>query len=640
MNRAERRRTAAGRRHRDGPDGAPLQAGAPAHPRLDRARLEAPDTGSAIAELDRAIGATPSLAALHRLRGLLKQRDRDAPGAQADLKRAIELAPSDPAGYLDMGSFLVASGRAVEAVLFLEHAIRLQPALTEAYARLADAHRQLGHAAVALTLLDHACGLAPERIDLGWLACWSRMQACIWQDQAGRVADLRGRAIAAGRTIPPFVVMALGLPDDETLLWSRAWAEETMPAATVPVSCHPAGASLRSADGRIRLGYLSADFHGHATASLVSELFRLQDRERFALIGYNIGRRDASRLGHDMVAGLDGLVDLTSLDDRGAAERIAADGIAVLLDLKGFTTDSRPGILAHRPAPIQVNYLGYPGSMGTPFVDYVLADPVVVPAAGRHLFDEAVVHLPHSYQPNDRGRPQADPRARRDAHGLPEDGFVFCCFNGGYKLTPLFFVLWMRLLRDCPGAVLWLLGGDDLAEANLRATAEAEGIAAERLVFAPKVHPAAHLARLGLADLVLDTLPVNAHTTASEALWCGVPVLTCMGTQFTGRVAASLLTAIGLPELITTSLEAYEREALALARDPRRLGALRARLALNRSTMPLFDTPLYVSHYEAALERMVERREAGLPPAAFAIADVGRPGRPRQHTPEAPGRSG
>lgn len=262
--------------------------------------------------------------------------------------------------------------------------------------------------------------------------------------------------------------------------------------------------------------------------------------------------------------------------------------------------------------------------MGTPFIDYVLADGVVVPDAARHLFDEAVVHLPHSYQPNDRSRPGADAEARRELHGLPATGFVFCCFNSAYKLTPLVFAVWMRLLGGCPGAVLWLLGGDDLAEANLRAAAEAEGIAPDRLAFAPPIHYAAHLARLGLADLVLDTLPVNAHTTASEALWCGVPVLTCMGSQFTGRVAASLLTAIGLPELITTSLPAYEREALALARDPRRLGALRDRLAVNRATMPLFDTPRYVKHYEAALERMVERWEAGLPPAAFAIEDAGR----------------
>ena len=634
MNRAERGRTAAGRRDRDAPDGAHLRTGtlatpkpgraAPASARLSRALLDGRDPGSAVGELDRAIRDTPGVAGLHRLRGLLKQRCRDAPGAQADLRRAIELDPSDPVGYLDMGNFLVATGRPVEAVLFLEHLLRLQPAMTEGYARLAEAHRQLGHASVAIALLDRACELAPERIDLGWLACWSRMQACAWQDQAGRIADLRGRAIAAGRTIPPFVVMALGFPDAETLLWSRAWAEETMPAATVPVPGRRAGAPLRSADGRIRLGYLSADFHGHATASLVSELFRLQDRTRFALIGYNIGRRDGSRLGHDMISSLDGLVDLQDLDDRGAAERIAADGIAVLLDLKGFTTDSRPGILAHRPAPIQVNYLGYPGSMGTPFIDYVLADGVVVPDAARHLFDEAVVHLPHSYQPNDRSRPGADAEARRELHGLPATGFVFCCFNSAHKLTPLVFALWMRLLGGCPGAVLWLLGGDDLAEANLRAAAEAEGIAPDRLVFARPIHYAAHLARLGLADLVLDTLPVNAHTTASEALWCGVPVLTCMGSQFTGRVAASLLTAIGLPELITTSLPAYEREALALARDPRRLGALRDRLAVNRATMPLFDTPRYVKHYEAALERMVERWEAGLPPAAFAIEDAGR----------------
>ena len=259
--------------------------------------------------------------------------------------------------------------------------------------------------------------------------------------------------------------------------------------------------------------------------------------------------------------------------------------------------------------------------MGTTHIDYILADETVAPAAMRAFFDEAIVHLPNSYQPNDRGRPKADPSARRADHGLPETGFVFCCFNNNYKLTPLVFGIWMRLLRDVPGSVLWLLKANDLADLNLRAAAVAAGVNGARIVFAPRSAYEHHLARLGLADLFLDTLPVNAHTTASEALWCGVPVLTCIGTHFTSRVAASLLKAVGLPELITTSLADYEREALALARDPARLGALRTRLAANRDTAPLFDTPRYVRNYEAALERMVTRAEDGLAPTGFSVPE-------------------
>ncbi len=600
---------------------------------LGRALFETAGADAALARLDRGLLGVPETGRLHVLRGLLLQKRGRLAEAQASFKRAIELDPGDASGYLNLGNLLLKSERYVESVLFLEHAARLDPRTVEAYERLAEAHRQLGHHSAVITLLDHACGLAPERTDLRWMACWARMHACAWQNYGELIGDLMARAIAAGHTISPFMIMAFGLPDLETHRWTRAWAELTMPRRAAPVA-HPAGTRMR-AEGRIRLGYLSADFRSHATAALLSEVLRLQDRSRFELVGYNIGRGDGSALGHAIVSSLDRFVDLACLDDREAAERIAADAVDILVDLKGFTTDSRPGILAHRPAPVQVNYLGYPGSMGTALIDYILADPVVAPFAHQPFFDEAIVHLPHSYQPNDRRRARPDGTATRAAHGLPPDGFVFCCFNNNYKLTPLVFGLWMRLLDAVPGSVLWLLQGNDLAVVNLRSVAEQRGIAAERIVFAPRTGYDEHLSRLGLADLFLDTLPVNAHTTASEALWAGVPVLTCRGSHFTSRVAASLLTAVGLPELITASLADYEREALALARDPARLGALRGRLAANRLTAPLFDTPRYVRNYEAALERMVERAEAGLLPAPFAVADgAGSGGR---HGPE--GRS-
>ena len=585
---------------------------------LSQCLVDSDGAEAALAELDRGMPKTADAGRLHMLRGLLHQKRGDLDGALAGLKRAIELDPRDATAYLNMGILLLKSERYVEAVLFLEHAVRLTPDLVDAYQHLAEAHRQLGHQSVTITLLEHAHGLAPDRIDILWMACWARMHGCAWLDYRDRIGDLMAGAIAAGHTISPFMIMAFGLPDLETHLWTRAWAEANIPEPAVPLPPRAGGRR----EGRIRVGYLSADFRGHATAALVAEVFRLQDRGRFVLYGYNIGRTDSTELGQAMTSGLDHMVDLAFLDDREAAARIAADDIDILVDLKGFTTDSRPGILAYRAAPLQVNYLGYPGSMGTTSIDYIIADRIVAPLAAQAFFDEAIVHLPHSYQPNDRRRPGPDPAATREAHGLPAAGFVFCCFNNNYKLTPLVFGIWMRLLREVQGSVLWLLQGNDLADLNLRAAAEAEGVDGTRVVFAPRAIYELHLARLGLADLFLDTLPVNAHTTASEALWCGVPVLTCMGSHFTSRVAASLLTAVGLPELITTSLADYEREALALARDPARLGALRARLAANRNTAPLFDTPRYVEGFDAALERMVEMREAGREPASFAVDDA------------------
>ena len=587
---------------------------------LTRSLLAARDSEGAIAELDRGILHAPGLSRLHVLRGLLNQKRGRMADAQADLRRAIELEPSNAPAYFSMGSFLSKSERYVEAVLFLEHAARLAPRTVDCYLQLAEVHRQLGHHSVAITLLEHGYSLAPERTDLLWLACWARMNGCAWQDYQSRIDDLKARAIASGQAISPFLVLALGLSGEETLLWTRAWAESQIPTPAVPAKRILSDELLRR-EGRIRVGYLSADFRGHAVAALVSEMFSLQDRGRFELYAYNIGRVDGSALGRSMAAGLDNLVDLAFLDDAGAAARIASDEIAILIDLTGFTTDGRSSILAYRPAPIQVNYLGYPGSLGTKHVDYIIADPIVASFDLQDQFDEAIVQLPHSYQPNDRRRPGADPEASREAHGLPASGFVFCCFNNNFKLTPLIFGIWMRLLRKVPGSVLWLFQGNDLAEANLRANAAAEGIEDGRIVFAPRVPYEQHLGRLGLADLFLDTLPYNAHTTASEALWCGVPLLTCIGSHFAGRVAASLLTAVGLPELITSSFDEYELTAIALALDPARLGALRARLAGAKLTAPLFDTPRYTRNFEAALEQMVAICEAGEAPRPFAILD-------------------
>ena len=508
-----------------------VPAGDPAHVEalvgLSRSRLAEDDPDGAIAELDRVLASeSGGSAKLTTLRGLLLQRRGRLGEAFADLRTAIEFSPDDARGYLNMGVLLLKLERFGESVRFLRHAV--DPALVEVYGSLAEAHRNPGQHAAAIAIFEHAFDLAPERLEFLWMGCWARMHACFWRDYGALVADLLARAIPAGHAISPFLIMAFGLPDLDTHLWTRAWAQNRMPVPAVPLPPFAKKARLRR-HGVIRVGYLSADFRGHATAALVAELFRLQDRTRFALFGYNIGRLDASTLGRDMVSGLDHMIQLDQLDDREAAERIRSDDIDILVDLKGFTTDSRPCILSYRPAPIQVNYLGYPGSMGTTHVDYIIADRIVAPHDMRQMFDEAIVRLPHSYQPNDRSRPGPDPAATREAHGLPATGFVFCCFNANYKLTPLVFSVWMRLLNAAPGAVLWLPEGNDLAELNLRAAAEERGIAAARIVFAPRAVYEDHLARLGLADLFLDTLPVNAHTTASEALWCGVPVLTCMG---------------------------------------------------------------------------------------------------------------
>jgi predicted O-linked N-acetylglucosamine transferase (SPINDLY family) len=294
--------------------------------------------------------------------------------------------------------------------------------------------------------------------------------------------------------------------------------------------------------------------------------------------------------------------------------------VDIAIDLKGHTPDARPGILAHRPAPLQVSYLGYPGTTGAPFLDYLIADATVIPAGEERFFSEQVVRLPHSYQVNDATRAIAERAPSRHEAGLPDPAFVFCAFNNSYKITPAFFGVWMRLLEHLPASLLWLLDDNPAARSNLQQSARAQGIDPARLVFAPRVDHAAHLARHRLADLFLDNLPCNAHTTASDALWAGLPLVTCRGETFAGRVAASLLQAVGLPELIADDLQQYERLALELARDPAVLARHRERLARNRLSHPLFDTERFRRHIEAAYLRMWELHQRGEPPRGFDVA--------------------
>jgi predicted O-linked N-acetylglucosamine transferase (SPINDLY family) len=337
------------------------------------------------------------------------------------------------------------------------------------------------------------------------------------------------------------------------------------------------------------------------------ELFELHNRERFRISAYSYGPDDGSTMQKRVKNAFDEFVDIRDDSIEQTAKRIYANQVDILVDLKGYTMLNRAGILALRPAPIQVNYLGYPGTMGADFVDYLIADSFIIPPEYIDNYTEKVVWLPGCYQPNDRSRPRLAAPTRPEC-GLPEQEFVFCCLNAAYKITPSVFDVWCRLVLAVPGSILWLWANNPFVEKNLRLEAASRGISAERLVMAPKLNPEQHLARLQCADLFLDTTPVNAHTTCSDALWMGLPVITCVGETFPSRVAGSLLTAIGLPELITTNLEDYFKLALELATDENRRKQLRARLIENRDTSPLFDTERFTGNLEDAYNSMWEAR--------------------------------
>ena len=369
---------------------------------------------------------------------------------------------------------------------------------------------------------------------------------------------------------------------------------------------------------KIRIAYVACGFHQHPTAYLTAELIEIHDRSRFEVLGISLGQDDRSDIRARLVRAFDQFHDVRSKGDREVAALLNDLRIDIAVDRSGYIVNARPGIFAVRAAPIQVNYLGFPGTLGASFYDYILADATVLPFDQQRFYSEKIVHLPDSYQVNDSKRPVARTPTREEA-GLPAEGFVFCCFNNCYKITPPVFEVWMRLLDRVAGSVLWLYCDRAAAETNLRREAAARGIDPGRLVFARRMPLADHLARHRLADLFLDTLPYNAHTTASDALWVGLPVITCRGQSFAGRVAASLLRAMGMPDLVTDDLEEYERLALRLASEPPALRELGQRLRQSRLSQPLFDTDRYRRHIEAAYVKMWERWQRGEGPASFTV---------------------
>jgi len=445
---------------------------------------------------------------------------------------------------------------------------------------------------------------------------YSRLNACDWDGLERERGDISARLKAGERVVTPIQHAAFSSSLEDQLQAARIWAADKYPAAET------LWREEAYRNDRIRVAYLSADFHSHATAALMAGVFEHHDRERFQTVAMSFGPDDGSDMRARLVAAFDSFVDVRDKSDGEVAALLRQRKVDIAVDLKGYTQDARPGILAHRAAPLQVGYLGFPGTMGVDYIDYIIADRTVIPAGHEPFYSEKIAYLPDTYQANDaKRRISQSALARRDL-GLPEEAFVFCCFNNNFKIMPAIFAIWMELLAAVEGSVLWLLQDNAAAARNLQREAAARGIAPERLIFAQRTNLDAHLARHRLADLFLDTLPYNAHTSASDALWAGLPVVTCLGETFAGRVAASLSRAVGLPELVTESLGDYEALALRLARDPAMLSALKAKLAHNRATHPLFDTARFTRNLEAAYIVMLERHRQTLPPAHFALSDL------------------
>jgi protein O-GlcNAc transferase len=533
--------------------------------------------------------------------------------ALADYDLALLFDPGATVVCFNRGVALQAIGRREDAVAAYRSAIERKPDYLAALQNLAVVLGELHRHDEELKCYERIVAIAPDYPHALGNVAHVRAQLAQWNERAALVAAVE-EAIARGKPAAvPFVFMTL----------SQDPAAQLACAAGHVAARHNAGARALAESAydhdRIRIAYVSADFHDHAMTYLMAGLFDRHDRERFEVTAVSMGPDADGVMRPRLTAAFERFVDVRGRSDYDIARTMHDLEIDIAIDLMGFTGGARTDVFAHRPAPVQVNYLGYPGTMGAAFIDYILADRFVIPPELAQFYAEKVVYLPDTFQANDDARAVPDVTPARAAAGLPEGAFVFCSFNNTYKITPEMFDIWMRLLRRVEHGVLWLFGGSETVVANLRREARSRGVDGDRLVFGAKLPYRDHLARYRCADLFLDTVPFNAGTTASDALWAGLPLLTCAGRAFAARMAGSLLHAAGLPELVTGSLDAYEALAVRLATHPDMLGELRERLARNRTQAALFDTDRFRRNVEKAYRRMWEISRAGERPHGFGV---------------------
>ena len=568
----------------------------------------------AFAAYDKALALKPDLENAWLGRGNLFFNLKRYDEAFAAYDKALALKPDLENAWLGRGNLFFDLKRYDEAFAAYDKALALKPDLENAWLGRGNVFYDLKRYDEAIAAYDKALALKPDLAYVEGLRLYSKMLHCDWRKFDEECNQLIG-SVRDGKTSSlPFTLLAIPSSADDQLQCARLCIAETYPPSPKP---NWRGEGYNH--DRIRVAYLSPDFRQHATSVASIGMFECHDKSRFEITAISIGPDDKSELRKRLVDSFERFIDAKTYGDDQIAVLIRELEIDILVDLAGFTRESRTSIFARRPAPIQVNYLGYPGTMGASYIDYLIADQIVIPEDQRDFYAEKIVSLPNSYHVTDDKRFVSDSVFTRNQLGLPSAGFVFCCFNNNFKITPHVFDCWMRILKSVDGSVLWLFEGNATAADNLRRESVARGVNAERLIFGTRMPLADHLARHRLADLCLDTYPYNAHSIATDALWAGLPLLTCRGETFAGRVAASLLTALSLPELITTTLEDYEALAVGLAMHPARLEKIKQKLVQNRLTMPLFNTKLSAKHIETAYTAMYERHQAGLAPDHIAI---------------------
>jgi protein O-GlcNAc transferase len=532
--------------------------------------------------------------------------------ALAIYEQAIAINSGLAGSFYNRGNVLQALGRHEQSLESYERALALKPGFAEALNNRANALLTLRRNREAAEDFTRVLSIDPDYPYAKGKRLHARLRSCDWAAFEEQAAEIAADIGEGKRSSEPFENIAVSNSIRDQLQCARLWINSNCPSGDTPFW---SGESYRH--DRIRLAYISGDFHEHAVAYLIAGLIEQHERERFETIAISFGPDSDSAIRSRLRSAFGQFIDVRNKSDLETASLLRQMEVDIAVDLAGLTAGSRPGILALRPAPVQVNYLGFPGTMGAPWIDYILADQQVIPEHLKGAYSEKVVHLPDTFQANDGKRPRPQTAPPRAELGLPDDAFVFSSFSNSYKFTPAMFDVWMRLLGKVNGSVLWILASDPTADQNLRREAESRGIDPQRIVTAPPAPYLDYLARYRRADLFLDTLPFNAGTTASDALWCGLPVVTCSVEAFASRMAGSLLQAAGLPELVTSSLDEYEALALRLTQDPAHLALIKAKLASGSG--PLFDTARFTRHIEAAFTTMHERARRGLRPESFAV---------------------
>jgi predicted O-linked N-acetylglucosamine transferase (SPINDLY family) len=559
----------------------------------------------AILNYEKAIYLDPNYYVAHSNKAATLKELNRLEDALDSYNTAIELSPTLADAHSNCAVVLQELNRLPEAVQRCNLAIDLNPNLALGYYNRGIVLNDLKDFENASNDFKAAIEIKPDYVFVFGLMLHTRMKVCNWRDYDQNVNELFSQIMSGQKATSCFPV--IGLTDSLQL--------QHQAALTYTAHMFPPDGSLgefahRDRSGKIKLGYYSADLHNHATAYLMAELFERHDKTKFELFAFSFGPDTQDEMRARLLLAFDHFIDVRQQSDKSVAQLSRELGIDIAVDLKGYTTGARPRIFSYRVAPIQVSYLGYPGTLGASYIDYLIADPTLIPPQSQAYYSEKIAYLPNSYQVNDRKRVISARRFSKQELGLPEEGFVFCCFNNNFKITPSMLDTWVRILKAVECSVLWLFEDNAAAGRNLREQAVIRGLDPSRLVFAPRMNLPDHLARHAAADLFLDTLPCNAHTTASDALWAGLPVLTCTGEAFASRVAASLLNAIELPELVTTNIKDYEDLAIELAQNSAKLKQLKEKLARNRLTTPLFNTDLFASNIEALFSLMTEQHLA------------------------------